>query len=507
MELRPYQIEGIDNVREAMRQHRRVVYVAPTGTGKTVIAAEITRRSVERFRHVLFLAPRRELITQCSEKLERFGVEHGVILAGEDRKRSLFTQVQVASFDTLYARAVRRERILLPPADLLIVDEAHLSVARTRKHIIEQYPNAYVIGITATPTRRDGRGLDEIYETIVDTWPLSRFIEEGYLAPFRFFAPSQPDLEAVSINRATKDYHEGELASAMDKPMLIGDIVDQWERLAAGRKSIVFCCSIAHAVHVAEAFRGQSIAAEHVSAFTSTEQRQAIIARLHSGETRVVTNCFLLSYGFDCPSVECIVLARPTKSVAMYLQMRGRGQRPSPQTGKVDCLVIDHGGVIAEHGTLMDEIPWTLAAEGTIRERIDAQRKKREEPKDITCIKCGTVFRQHRRCPNCGHECVPKGEAMPIWEADLVEVAPRAEHLRHDIHAMAEFYAQLRGFEEERGYKPGWAYFQFRKKYGHEPSSDFRLLTPRVPSPEVRRWCMSRLIAYARATQREGIRA
>ncbi len=221
----------------------------------------------------------------------------------------------------------------------------------------------------------------------------------------------------------------------------------------------------------------------------------------------MVTNCFLLSYGFDCPSVECIVLARPTKSLAMYLQMRGRGQRPSPETGKVDCLVIDHGGVIAEHGTLMDEIPWTLAAEGTIRERIDAQRKKREEPKDITCIKCGTVFRQQRRCPNCGHECVPKGKAMPIWEADLIEVAPDGVPSIDNRKAKVEFYRQLKGFAEERGFKPGWAYHQFQTKFDHELPSSLRFLEPKAPSEEVRRWCMSRLIAYARATQRESIRA
>lgn len=500
-ELRPYQAEAIDRIRAAMATHRRVLHVAHTGTGKTVVAAEIMRRTVERFRHVLFLAPRRELIAQCSSKLERLGVAHGVILAGQDTHRSLFSQVQVASFDTLHSRAVRQDRIPLPRADLLIVDEAHLSVARTRKHIIDQYPDAYVLGLTATPTRRDGRGLGVIYETIVPTWPLAELVDEGYLAPLRFFAPSQPDLEAVSINRATRDYHEGELAEVMDKAMLIGDVVDQWQRLAAGRKTIVFCCSIAHAVHVAEAFKRRGIAAEHVSARTSTEQRAGVIERLHSGETRVVANCFVLSYGFDCPSVECIVLARPTKSTAMYLQMRGRGQRPSPETGKIDCLVIDHGGVLAEHGTLMEDVPWSLDGKETVAERISAQRKARREPKDITCCECGAVFRSRRRCPRCGFEAVPAGKPIPTWRADLVEVSS-AEERRRNLEVEADFFAQLRGFAAERGFRPGWAFHQFREKYGHPPSQAAERLAPRAPSAEVRRWCQSRLIAYAKATRR-----
>ena len=235
IELRPYQREVIAQINAALE--RRIMLVAPTGSGKTVIASDLIHCAIDR--HVLFLAHRRELIRQTRDHLAAFGVTAGIILAGEsmDRMRG----VQVASVQTLHSRCIRGSQDL-PPANIVFVDEAHHCPARSYRTIIERYPAAKIIGMTATPCRRDGHGLGGIFERMVECPQISDLIKLGYLVPTKVFAPSKPDLSGVHTRHG--DYVEAELADRMDRAELIGDIVSHWHRLAEHRKTVVFATSV-----------------------------------------------------------------------------------------------------------------------------------------------------------------------------------------------------------------------------------------------------------------------
>lgn len=320
MDLRPYQVDAVAAMRrEVIAGRRRIILQAPTGSGKTICAAELIRGAVAKEKRVVFLAPRRELINQCSEKLATLGVRHGIIMAGVVPESSA---VQVCCVPTLHARAMQRQKIELPAADLVICDETHLYLAPTYQAIVERYADAVVVGLTATPARGDGKALGLMFETIVPTCSVASLVEQGYLVPQRYYSPSKPDLAGVKIRAG--DYAEDQLERAMDKPKLIGDIVANWQRLASDRQTVVFASGVQHSIHLRDEFRRVGVRAEHLDGKTPMEERKGIIARVKSGDVQVVCNCMVLTFGWDSPSVSCAVLARPTKSVVMYLQMAGR---------------------------------------------------------------------------------------------------------------------------------------------------------------------------------------
>jgi DNA repair protein RadD len=221
-DLRPYQhdiIAEFDRVRAEGK--RRIMLVAPTGAGKTVIAASIIRKQVDNYKDVLVLAHRREIISQISEKLRALHVPHGIIQHGYEPRP--LERVQIASVATLHARAMRSNRMELPKADLVWVDEGHHCPANTYREIIASYPDATLIGTTATPCRGDGRGLGSIFDIIIQTPQVAALIEQGYLVKSRVYAPAVPDLKGVKVQAG--DYNEAQLAERMDRPQLVGDIV------------------------------------------------------------------------------------------------------------------------------------------------------------------------------------------------------------------------------------------------------------------------------------------
>jgi DNA repair protein RadD len=235
-------------VAKILNRPHPVINVAPTGSGKTLIASEVIRRSENSL--VLFLAHRRELIHQCQAKLHNFGIDAGLILAGEPR--DTMRRVQVASVQTLASRCLRRGEEL-PPAQLVIVDEAHHCPAATYQRILEQYPNAKLVGLTATPCRRDGRGLGGIFKELVECPQIGELIHLGHLVGTKVYAPSVPDLTGVRTRAG--DYNEEQLAAAMDRSALVGDIVTHWHRLANRRPTVVFATSVGHSVHIRDEFK------------------------------------------------------------------------------------------------------------------------------------------------------------------------------------------------------------------------------------------------------------
>lgn len=427
MQLRDYQISGVEGLREMMRaNNRRVICHAPTGAGKTVIAAQMIRSALEKGKRCLFLAASRELIEQCSDKLQRCEVAHGVIMAGIAPEA--WQKVQLASKDTLHARGVRSRKVEMPSADLVIVDECHLSVAKGWGQILDLYPKAFVVGLTATPARGDGRGLGERYQGIVTVSTYAELVATGSLVPTRVFAPYEPDLKGVKTSNG--DYEKAELERRMNQRKLVGDIYEHWERLAKERQTVVFASGVAHSMSIAAEFAQHGVEVAHLDGDTDDDRRTEIIHGLQAGRIQVVTNCGVLTTGWDCPPVSCAVLARPTKSLVLYRQMSGRVQRP--YEGKADCLVIDHSGAVYMHGFPdSDDIPWSLDGKEKLQDRIKAQQEGKVQ-KTISCPSCGSLRRMGPRCQYCGFESAPKGKEVEVEDGQLEEVThkPKVVHDR-----------------------------------------------------------------------------
>lgn len=396
----------------------------------------------------------------------------------------------------------------------LIIGNCHLALSHSWKAIFDYYRSATLIGFTATPAGPRGRGLGEIYEDIVFSWPMQKLIDHGYLVAARYFAPTDPDLSDIAIDYKTGDYAiEGVngVASRMDETQIIGDVYQNWERIAGDKQTVVFGCTRAHGQHLCHEFLRHGVKAEYVDGETPTELRAAIFSRIKSGQTQVLCNCLVLTYGVDIPSLECAVIARPTKDIRMYLQVCGRVLRPSPATGKTEAIIIDHAGVIKEHGYVTDPIPWSLEGKETVYERKERiQKKKTEEgekiQKDIKCCRCSAMFRGRRDCPSCGFVAIPKGEPVPIIEAELHEVNRDDESLQRkrnreiSFEAKAWFYGQLKQYAKEKGYKPGWAARKYQERYSVWPNDKRVSKAPsRSVTKNVANWIKNQQIRWAKA--------
>jgi DNA repair protein RadD len=290
--LRPYQVEVIAKFWRAVEAgQRRIIIVAPTASGKTVIARAIVEQARSKASGSLFLAHRREILSQTSNKLR--GIPHGVIRPG-DQPRPL-ESVQVASVQTLHRRAIKGGTMELPEAGLVIVDECHHVVAQSYRSIIERYPDSILLGLTATPCRGDGRGLGSIFQTMIKCPQVGELVALDFLVPTRVYAPVDPDLHGVHVRRG--DYVESELADRMDRPKLVGDIITNWVKYGERRKTVCFATSVRHSIHIRDEFVTCGVRAEHIDGSTPMDERDATLARLASGEIEVITICMCADRG------------------------------------------------------------------------------------------------------------------------------------------------------------------------------------------------------------------
>jgi DNA repair protein RadD len=498
-ELRNYQVDVIAELRRVIETgKRRVILTAPTGAGKTTIAAKMTQAEVADGKRVLVLAHRREIIRQTSLKLSGYGVEHGIIQAGlvADPGQS----VQVASIQTLWSRGMRRNTMAMPAANLLIIDEAHHCPSETYRKIIAEYPNAVLLGLTATPCRGDGRGLGGIFEAIVETPQVAALIAQGYLVPTKVYAPVNPDLRGVHVRQG--DYVETELAERIDRDDLVGDVVTHWHRHGERRKTVAFAVSVAHSVHIKDEFIKSSVRAEHIDGSTPKAERDAALARLASGETELVTNCMVLTEGWDMPPVSCCILARPTRKMALFRQMVGRVLRPAE--GKPNAIVLDHSGAIFQHGFVEDPVTWSLDPERRATSPTHAARlAKGPSSRLLECKQCSAVRVAGEPCSQCGYFPRRRATAVVFKDGDL-GLFDRDSPTTATVHGpleRADWHAMLIHIAQQHGYKPGWASFKFKEKFGvWPPNGD---IDPIPPAPEVLSWVRSRNIAYAKMMQKK----
>jgi DNA repair protein RadD len=464
-----------------------------------VVAGEVIRRTVAEGGRVLVLAHRREIVSQTSRKLTDVGVEHGIIQAGEATPDG--ASVQVASVATLYVRGIRGTKIELPPADLLVIDECHHATATSWSKILAAYPNAVLLGLTATPCRGDGRGLGGVFEALIECPQVAQLIEQDYLVGTRVYAPTIPDLKGIKVQAG--DYVEKQLAEVMDRPKLVGDIVTHWHRLAEGRKTVVFATGVEHSIHIRDEFRKSGVSCEHIDGGTPKPERDDILRRLGAGAVDVVSNCMVLTEGWDMPEVGCCILARPTRRMGLYRQMVGRVLRPAP--GKPDAIVIDHSGAVHRHGFAEDPVQWTLDPDRRAENPTHAKRNQHEFlSRLVDCAKCGTLRTGGEPCRHCGFMPARPPKHLAVVDGDL-GLARRGQGVLARDASPAEkeaWHGQLLFIERERGYSPKWARCQYKEKFGKWPPWDASP-APMPPRPEVRSWVRSKQIAYAKSRSRQ----
>lgn len=495
---RPYQADAINAAREHVKAGlRRVLIQAPTGTGKMVVAATIMQLAVRLGSVVLFCAHRRELIEQCGEKLEALGVHHARVLPGE--YPSGLERAYVGTIQSFTARQ-RRGSLNVEAVNVIVVDEAHhVTSKNTYQKLLAEYPNATVIGLTATPCRTDGQGLGNVFDALVQSITYSAAFEAGHLVRPKYFAPHTPDL--AGVRTIAGDYDEAELEGVMNQPKLVGDIVEHYARHASDRKGIVFATRVRHSMALADAFNAAGIPAAHLDGTTPLEDRQAILADLRSGAIQVMTNVAVATEGLDIPDVGAVVIARPTKSVVLHLQTVGRALRPSP--GKTDCIVLDHSGNVLELGPVEAYETWTLDT----TKGANARKKKREA-RPITCESCSTVFAASLTCPACGlkHESTKYARDVDVLAGDLAEFkAGVSRKLEVTVETKRQWFAELLWVARSKGYKPGWASRKYRDKFGVWPDR-VQGVQPSVPGAEVLAFVRTEQRKWAREREAERLR-
>lgn len=435
MHLRDYQQQAVDNIRGTFaRGTRRVLYVAPTGSGKTVLFAYIARHAAARQRRVCVLVHRRELLLQTCAKLEH---AHGCIAPGYHRSQEL---IQVATVQTLVRRLDQYE------FDLLVVDEAHHALAKTYLQVINASPRARVLGVTATPSRLDGKGLGDLFDELLTGPSVQELTDAGYLAPAVVYAPST--IDTSNVRTVAGDWQKSQLSVAADRPTITGCAIEHYRRLADGVPAIAFCVSVAHAQHVAAQFRAAGYTARCVDGNTPQADRDGAIAGLARGTLDVLTSCEIISEGVDVPVVGCGILLRPTKSTALALQQMGRILRPAP--GKREAVILDHAGNCLRHGLPEEDREWTLEA---------GYKQRRGEsdggPSVRQCTRCYFVHRAAPQCPQCGHVYPVQSREVEQQDGELQRLNPEQVRARREV-GRARDRAALERIAEARGYNPAW---------------------------------------------------
>ncbi len=379
--MRDYQLEICQKVREAFGKYRSVMMQMPTGTGKTVVLTELVKQFFLQHRpssgqqsngpqspcDVLIVAHRMELIEQTGEHLQRYGIDYGLIVGGGEKTGEM-KPVMVASIQTLAKRlclqAGKEGGTLFPALTprFVVIDEAHHAVAKSYRLLWEAWPEARFLGLTATPCRLSGEGFGDLFEVLVASWNIREFMAEGWLSPFDYYSVRPESEEQVLIDSLQKrgadgDFQVKELREALDVGPSIERLFDTFCRLARNKKGIVYAIDIAHAEHIAAFYSAQGVRAVALSAKTPKAERQAAVGAFKAGpEIQVLVSVDLFSEGFDCPDVEFVQLARPTLSLAKYMQMVGRGLRPCK--GKAFCTIIDNVGLYRTFGLPSVDRDW-----------------------------------------------------------------------------------------------------------------------------------------------------
>lgn len=501
LELRPYQTESIQRLRDGVRAgHKRQILTAPTGSGKTVCAAHLMEEASRKMSRAVFVCDRVALVDQTSKVFDSYGIEHGVLQADHWRKKP-WERIQIASAQTLARRGWSNGEL-----QMLVYDECH-TLYKSVTDFIEKHPDIVVVGLTATPFHR---GLGKLFTNVVNVATTDQLITEGFLVPVQAYAGKAADMKGA------KTKFDGEWAEEdMEKRGLtiIGDIVTEWitkttKHFEGPVKTIAFSATVAHGEELCRRFQDAGFNFQQVSYKDGNdEKRRALIEEFRKPESDIMglVSCEALAKGFDVPDIRCGISARPyRKSLSGHIQQLGRVMRPFP--GKEYALWLDHSGNFLRFLPDMQEV---FTDGVSTLDRRDYDGKVRKEPEEkaaagLTCGGCHYLMGKAKRCPACGwerptmrsevhevdgelHEVVINGKAekLPSWAADRDAVWRQLCY--HALERKAGDMEAARKF----------ALAQYKNLYCTWPRAEFSHTNVEPPDPRLVSKVKSQLIAWA----------
>ncbi len=448
IQLRDYQTDLQARTGQALRRVKSVLLQCPPGGGKTAIATSIATAFVATSSRVWFICHRAELVDQTSKTFHKYGLQHGFLVAGYPM--SLGQMVQVCSIDTLKNRLA-----MLKAPRIALIDECHHSGAAGWALVIKWLVDngSQIIGLSGTPQRHDGAGLDAHFDELVLGPAVAWLMAEGHLSQYAIYAPSAPDMQGVK--KFMGEWAKADTEERMKKPKLTGDIIDHWKKLAPGKRTIGFAVTVAHSIYMTDLFNAAGIQAAHLDGKTPKAERKRIIQDFAAGRLCVIWNVGLFGEGFDLSAIaqmditiDCIIDAAPTLSLPWYLQKVMRPMRPAPNK---EAIILDHAGNSNRHGYPDDEREWSLEGRGKGKKAANDNAP----PPPVTCDKC---FRQIRRplpefCPTdwCKKRLVAEVKPLEVAAGELArktEADKRATRARllqeqsdcKDIGALADLF-------------------------------------------------------------------
>lgn len=456
--LRDYQEELIQQVRLSMSKgNKSIIVQSPPRTGKTVTMAEIARLTTRNGKRCLFLVHRKEIINQAMNTFE---------IQKCDMNLVDFMMVQTA-----YRRVER-----LPKYDVIFVDEAHHALAKTYQTVLTAYPNAIKLLFTATPIRTGKRQLDEIADDIVLGKSIQQLTDEGNLAPFKYYSVDYVDKSKLKKS-STGDYTNNSIDDSVSSK-IYGDVVKHYRKYADGMQAVLYCYSVESAKEFADIFNNEGISAVEVDGSTPDYLRDDYVERFRNGEIKIMTNVNLFTEGLDLPNVDCVIMVRPTASLALYLQFAMRCL--NPREGK-EAVIIDHVGNWQRFGLPNEDRNWM---DSIISNEEGAKTKRTKEDNEIKAKQCSTCTQVipladivDNTCPYCGSSLKEENEPE-FEEADLIEIESQKrmelfKELQHDELKLSvaskspselKTYEELKAYAEVNNYKPGWIYYQAKMK-------------------------------------------
>lgn len=446
MKLKPreFQTNIINNTRKSLRTNRNVLIQAPTGAGKTVIATIISDSVVKKGNLLYFICHRQELIEQTAKTFAKNGIAFSFIASGYSYNPQC--KVQICSIDTLKNRYER-----LPKPSVAIWDECHHLGAAGWSKVHGFYDTTYHIGLSATPQRLDGKGLGKWFDDMIIETSVAKLIKAGYLSDYKIFSsPVKPDL--TGIKKSMGDYNKKELGVMMDNATLMGDIVSHWKKHALGLKTICFAVNIDHSRHIVKMFNDAGIPAAHLDGGSTRKERRQICMDFATGKIQVLSNVGLFGEGFDLAAqtdidvtIECLISARPTLSLSLWLQMCGRALRMKDYA----AIILDHAGNAMKHGLPCQDREWSLEGDPN-----QGKKKGETEVPIKECPECYAVHAPSPTCPNCGHVYEVKEREIKHVEGELQELSKEQMRVAaRKEQGGAGSITELIALGQRRGYK------------------------------------------------------
>lgn len=437
--LRDYQEELLNGVYSSMSKgNKNIMVQSPAGSGKSVTMSEVARRATDKGNRVLFIVHRRELVSQIK----------GTFIAND-------VDMNLCHVGMVQTVANRIKKNNEPTPAIILVDEAHHSLAKTYTNIFEHFPNAYVYGFTATPWRMSNKGFTDVFEELILGKSVQWLIDNERLAPFKYYSKNL--MNEDKLKTKSGEYTNDSITLALE-PRIYGDVIENYRKFANNKKTIIYTHNIESSKTVSEKFNQEGYKALQVDGKTPKQQRELAMEMFREGKVNILVNAELYGEGVDVPDCECVILLRPTESLTLFIQQTMRAMRYQPNK---QAIIIDHVGNYARHGLPNTEHDWQEHFKGT--------NKKSKSDNSIPIKECpecfGVVESAYTICPYCGCE-FPKEEVQELTvdeSAELEEVTNEMITLNFKTPEECSNMKELSELGKSLGYKPGWAYIQGKR--------------------------------------------